>query len=518
MTQATRVARLIAGLGGRSRLGLAALCGAVAALGLAPFDLWPLGWAGLAALLPLVAMAPTPGRAALTAWVGGTAWFAVALHWITEPFLVDAARYGWMAPFALVLMAGGLALFWALAGWVMARLVPPGRTALRLAALAGLLTLSEVARATVLTGFPWAHPGHILIGSPLLSLSALAGPHGLTALVLAIAAAIAAALVSRPWLALVPAALPPLAALAALGLAPPMAAPPPDAPVIRLVQPNAPQHLKWRADMIEVFFQRGLDLTAAAPIDGGPAPTLVVWPETSLPVLLEQSDRARARIAAAGGAAQVLLGGQRYAGFRARNTAALLDPDGAVLQVYDKHHLVPFGEYMPGGAAAEALGLRGLAEVLGGGYSPGPGPGLLVIGGGLGRAFPMICYEAIFPGYIRQVDRPDWMVHLTNDAWFGGFSGPYQHLALARLRAAEQGLPVLRAANTGISAVIDGRGRVLASLALDQAGFIDAPLPPALPPTVYAQSGDLPVLLLVLFATMATGLVARRAGPLRPDA
>jgi apolipoprotein N-acyltransferase len=212
----------------------------------------------------------------------------------------------------------------------------------------------------------------------------------------------------------------------------------------------------------------------------------------------------------------VILGGQRLVGFRARNTAALLTPEGMIRQVYDKHRLVPFGEYMPGGAVAQALGLRGVAELLANGYAPGPGPELIAIGGGLGRAFPMICYEAIFPGHIRDVPRPDWMVHLTNDAWFGGFSGPYQHLAIARLRAAEQGLPVLRAANTGVSAVIDARGRVLAALALNEAGFLDAPLPRALQPTIYARSGDLPLLVLVGLATSTALVVARRPRPLRP--
>jgi apolipoprotein N-acyltransferase len=497
-------------------MGLAALSGAVAALGLAPFDLWPLAIGGLAGLLMLVAMADTPARTAWTAWAGATAWFGVALHWIIEPFLVDAARHGWMAPFALVLLAGGLALFWAVPGWLAARLVPD-RPGLRIAVLAGLLVLAEAARAGLLTGFPWAHPGHALIGSPLLALSALVGPHGLTALVMGVAAGIAAAVLrGRLWLAGGLVAAPVLGALLALAIVPPAPVPAPGAPVVRLIQPNAPQHLKWRDDMIPVFFQRALDLTASPAT--GPAPALVVWPETTLPVLLERSDAARAQIAMAAGGAQVLLGGQRFEGFRARNTSALLAPDGRIAAVYDKHHLVPFGEYMPGGGAAEALGLRGVAEVLAGGYSPGPGPALLDLGGELGTAFPMICYEAIFPGYIRQVDRPGWMVHLTNDAWFGNFSGPFQHLAIARLRAAEQGLPVLRAANTGVSAVIDARGRVVASLALNTAGALDAPLPPPLPPTVYARAGDLPVLLIVILATVAALVAGRPRWPLRPAA
>lgn len=503
-------ASALAGLRPWARLGLAGLAGAVGALGLAPFDLWFVGWLGFAALLALSVTAPAPRAAALAAWVGGSAHFALALNWIVEPFFVDAARHGWMAPFALILMAGGLALFWALPGWLAARLLP--RHAARVVVLAGLLVLAEAARGVVFTGFPWAQPGHGLIASPLLGLAALAGPLGLTALVLGAAAVLAVVVLRGHAMGAGLLALAPLALLALPVPAPPP--PDPAAPVVRLIQPNAPQHLKWRSDMVPVFFRRALDLTAGPP--EGRAPALIVWPETSLPVLLEESQRVRADIAAAAGGAEVVAGGQRFEGLRARNTAVLLDPEGAIRQLYDKHHLVPFGEYMPGGAAAQALGLRGIAEVLAGGYSPGPGPDLLEIGGALGRAFPMICYEAIFPRYIRTVPRPDWMLHLTNDAWFGQVSGPYQHLALARLRAVEQGLPVLRAANTGVSAVIDGRGRLLAALPLNAAGALDAALPPALPPTPYARTGDWPILLLVLLATAVALGSGRRSVPLRP--
>lgn len=513
MTQPLRAIRWLEARSAWQRLALSAIAGALAGLGQAPFGLWYLALPGFAGLLLLTSLCQTPARAAVTAWIGAAAMFAVALHWIVEPFLVDAPRHGWMAPFALVLMSGGLALFWAVPGWVMGRLVPIGATVWRIAALVGVLILAEAARGTVLTGFPWAYPGHILIDTPLLTVSRLAGAHGLTVLVLGCAAVFAMLFLRFGAMSVLPMAAP---LLAVFVVAQTSAAPSPDAdgPIVRLVQPNAPQHLKWRPDMIPVFFQRALDLSSAEA--DGPAPDLIIWPETALPELLGRSDAARARIAAAGGDAAVLLGGQRYEGLRPRNTAALLDSDGRILQVYDKHHLVPFGEYMPLGDLADRLGLNGLAETLSGGYAPGAGPGVFDLGDGLGRAFPMICYEAIFPSYIRQVERPDWMVHLTNDAWFGEFSGPYQHLAMARLRAAEQGLPVLRAANTGVSAVIDGYGRIVASLALGEAGYLDARLPPALPPTLYARTGDLPLLLIVLLATALAVATSRRADPLNP--
>jgi apolipoprotein N-acyltransferase len=228
-------------------------------------------------------------------------------------------------------------------------------------------------------------------------------------------------------------------------------------------------------------------------------------------VVLGRSDAARVQLAQAAGEVPVMIGAQRFEGMQVRNSLAVLAPGGPVAAVYDKHHLVPFGEYLPLQGLLERFDIRALAAVLPGGYGPGPGPVALDLGDKLGRAFPMICYEAIFPGYIRQVgERPDWMAHVTNDAWFGSFSGPWQHLALARLRAAEQGLPVLRAANTGVSAVIDARGRIVQALPLNEAGALDARLPPPAPPTLYARTGDLPVLILVLVAAAAILLIGRR--------
>ena len=495
------------------RLCLVALAGVSAGFGHAPFDLWLVALIAFAVLLHLVTTAQTPRRGAFLLWLGGAAYFAASLNWLVEPFLVDAATTGWMAPFALIAMAGGLALFWWLAGWIALRAIAPAHKVARLASLVGLLLLAEMARAVVFTGFPWAHPGHVLIGAPLLALAGIAGAHGLTLIVLAIAGCMAYFGPSRPVAAIALMAVPLFGAIWLGAVVPPAPPPAADAPIIRLVQPNAPQHLKWRADMIPVFFQRALNLSATA---GAAAPDLIIWPETSLPVLLENSAPERARIAAAAGGAMTLVGAQRFQGFQPRNSLAFLDQTGAVRAVYDKHRLVPFGEYMPGGMVANALGLRGLAERLDGGYVPGAGPSLMSLGAGLGQAFPMICYEAIFARDLGRASRGDWIVQVTNDAWFGRFSGPYQHLALARLRAVEQRLPLLRAANTGVSAVIDARGRVTAMLPLNTAGALDAPLPVALPPSLYARTGDTPIIFLVLLATAA--LLAKACWPqaLRP--
>lgn len=487
--------------------GLAAFAGGVAALALPPFEAWYAIFPAFALIAALVATAEDPRTAAWRAWFAGAGWFAVAMHWIVQPFFVDAVATGWMAPFALILLAGGLALFWGLAGWISAKFSNGPARAL---VFAGLLTLSEALRGHVFSGLPWAEPGHGLIASEALALSAYGGAYGLTLLVLTLSAASTTIYLSRGplWAGW------PLAAGLVLGLipmAPPAPQPATDAPIIRIVQINAPQHLKWQSDIIPVFFERGLALTAS-PIGPLGAPDLIVWPETSLPNILNQSDDARARISQAAGGAQVLVGGQRYAGIEPRNVLAHLSATGGIANVYDKHHLVPFGEYIPLRGLAERVGLQGLAQLLSGGYRPGEGPALMDLGA-LGQAFPMICYEAIFPGYIHQVARPDWMVQVTNDAWFGSFSMPYQHLALARLRAAEQGLPMIRAANTGVSAMIDARGTVTHSLPMDTQGVIDAALPVALPPTLHSRSGDLPALILAIIVTFCGIALARRSSP-----
>lgn len=501
----TGVAGWVRSRSARQRLVLAFAAGLISALGLAPFN-QPLvavaGFTGLAlSLMAVDAVKP----AFWTGLAGGTGYFALSLHWIIEPFFVDPWRHGWMAPFALILMAAGLSLFWAATAVASIRLAPEGP--LRAVVWMLLLTVAELLRANVLTGFPWAHPGHIWIGSPLMTLAAWIGPHGLTLLTLSLATGLAVAIWSRPMWCVVPAGV--LAGLAGLAsYTPPAPAPDADAFVVRLIQPNAPQHLKWQPDMIPVFFNRSLELTASPPqLDR--AADLVVWPETSLPALLRNSEPWREAIGTASGEARVIVGGQRLQGDLVLNSLFLLEEDGALAATYDKHHLVPFGEYIPLTGMARAMGLRGLAEAAGAGYTPGPGPELLDLGA-LGQVFPMICYETIFPGYIHQVNRPDWLLQITNDAWFGDFSGPYQHLELAQLRAAEQGLPLLRAANTGVSAVIDARGQVLASLPLGEHGALDLHLPPALPATLYARTGDWPVEALVLVLFGLTLLMIRK--------
>ncbi len=495
------------------RLGLAALAGAAGSLGLAPYGLWPVTLIALALLPALLLACARPRAAALTGWAFGVGWFALALSWIIDPFLVDPDRYAWMAPFALVFLAGGLALFWGAAFWGAHRLArgPAGR----IAALVVTLSLAEFARAYLLTGFPWAALAQIWVGTPADQLLAWIGPQGLALTTLCVAVlpgwALACRATRRGWaLALLPALVFAFAAFAAFGLgagrSDPVAT---TGAVVRLIQPNAPQQQKWDPTYIPVFFKRQIDFTAAAP-----RPDLIVWPESAVPVLLEDAAPTLARIAQAAAGADVVLGIQRFEGWRVYNSLIHLDGDGQVVGLYDKHHLVPFGEYVPFGDLAARVGISGFAAREGQGYSAGPGPRLLDLGA-LGPALPLICYEAVFPQDVNAApERPRLLLQITNDAWFGTRTGPYQHLAQARMRAIEQGVPLVRAANTGISALIGPRGAVINSIPLGQAGYVDALLPAPLAPTIYARTGDRPVFVLLLLVWGAFMVVQwRRRSP-----
>ncbi len=455
--------------------------GALAALGQAPLGWW---WAALPALAAVVALVARADRAAgWVAWFAGAGYFVAALNWIVYPFLVDAEDYAWMAPFAVVFLSFGLALFWAVAG-----------AASRLFRQRGLgfaltLTVAELARGYVLTGFPWALPGHVWIGHAPAQMAALGGANGLTLFTLLVAALLAMrrAVPVAGAVALVAAGF----GFGAWRLSAPE--PAPRDMVVRLVQPNAEQSLKWDPVQADVFFRRLLDLTQE-----GAVPDLTVWPETAVPYLLEENPQVAQAIAVAGRGSPVVTGIQRVEGWKFWNSMAVIGAGGGVGPVYDKHHLVPFGEYIPfGDTLYRWFGLRAFAAQQGNGYSAGTGPAVLDLGP-LGKVLPLICYEAVFPQDLRGVpERADYILQITNDAWFGTLTGPYQHLAQAELRAIEQGLPLLRVANTGITAVIDARGRVLDSLPLGAEGAIDVTVPGALAAPPYARWGEWPVLMLL---------------------
>ena len=256
---------------------------------------------------------------------------------------------------------------------------------------------------------------------------------------------------------------------------------------LRLVQPNAPQHLKWHPDHIRGFFERGLTLSKG----DGAAVDAVIWPETALPFRFDPAVQGMDMLRDAVDGTHFVGGVQRIVEGAAYNSMVHLDGTGALAAVYDKSHLVPFGEYVPFASVAARFGIFGMADVGQMGFAAGDGPKIVAVDG-LPAYLPMICYEAIFPG-LAQVKgaRPEWLLHLTNDAWYGEFSGPYQHLVQARARAIEQGLPVARAANTGVSGMIDPYGRIVTSIPLNRHGYLDVSLPEALPATIYSRWGEI---------------------------
>ncbi|WP_372840562.1 apolipoprotein N-acyltransferase [Phaeovulum sp.] len=494
-------------------LAALAVLGAVSAAGQAPLGWWWLALLGFAGVLVLIGAEGSTRRMAWAGWAAGAGYGIAAMFWIVEPFQVEADRYAWMAPFALGFLALGMGLFWALAAALGG--VASGRKSwLRPFALALGFAASDLLRGYIFTGFPWALLGHSFIDTPLGQLAALAGPVGLTLIFTFAAAALAQqflpagrgrARVTRAGFT--GAAVAVLAggwAWGAARLAEPEPVPSRDV-VVRLVQPNATQALKWQPEYAREFFFRQLDLTAA------PAtrrPDLIIWPETAVPFLLDDPGAGLEMITEAAAGVPVALGVQRSEGRRYFNSLVLLGADGAIGPLYDKFHLTPFGEYIPFGDTLARFGISAFAAQQGHGYSAGSGAAVLDLGA-LGRVQPLICYEAVFPQDLRAApERPDWLMQITNDSWFGTLAGPQQHLVQARLRAIETGLPLARAANTGISAMIDARGRVRAEIALNEVGFLDVALPAALPQTAYARQGDGPILafivaLMALVATLA---------------
>jgi apolipoprotein N-acyltransferase len=509
---------------GWRRAALAILLGAVAALALPPFHIVPAlvpVFTGLVWLLEGDARAGRRFRhGLLTGFWFGLGHFALGVHWIAEPLLVDAARTAWLIPAALPGLAAVLALFPAFSCAVLVRWWGGASVAARVFALAGLWTLFEIARAYLFTGFPWNLIGYAWSDAiPVMQTSAFVGVFGLGALTI-VAAAMPALLVApdmsagRRWATAALATIVLPALLWAGGAARMGGGGQADGDFVadvrlRIVQANIAQRDKWNPDLRAGHLDRHLALSAAP---GDAAPTHVIWPETAVPFLLANDVLARVRAAQAAPPGGALLTGSVRAAFlggvrQVRNAMLVIDGQADVRRVYDKSHLVPFGEYVP---------LRGVLPVERivpgqGDFVPGDGRAVLDVPG-LPAVTPLICYEAIFPGrVIPRGERPGWLLNLTNDAWFGTFAGPQQHFAIAAARAVEEGLPMVRAANTGISAVVDPYGRVIARLGVGEAGVLDARLPHALEPTVYARWGDaVPIILSLLFLGGAAWASRRR--------
>lgn len=524
------IASRIIVLWGWRRLALAFAAGAVSALAMPPFDIFPVLFLTFPVFVWLIDGTIGGGRlrnigaAALIGWFFGFGYFLAGLWWVGFAFLVEADVFGWMLPFAIVVLPGGLALFTAAAAALARVFWSDGPQ--RICAFALAIAVSELARAHVLTGFPWNTIGYALATTPLMMQSAAVfGIPGLTAIAGFVFASPAA--LSGGGTRRVRAALPVLAAVVLAGLAGYGAVRLADAESemiedirLRVVQPSIRQADKWKPENRNAIFTDYLTLsdTAASPEAAGVAGTdILIWPESALPFIFDAEPAALPAIAALLPPGTVLVSGMQRLerdaaepdGYRIYNSIMIIDDMGRIVDVYDKAWLVPFGEFLPFQDLLETVGLRQLTNVVGG-FSSGSGPKTLQTPDAPAFA-PLVCYEAIFPGaFVSSDNRPGWILNVTNDAWFGDSPGPWQHLRQARLRAVEEGLPLVRAANTGVSAVIDPYGRFVKRLGLGVRGVIDSGLPAALPPTPYRLFGIW--ILAGLLAALALGAVVRKSG------
>ena len=514
---------------GWKRAAIACLAGALSTLAMAPFNAWPVLFLTFPVVVWLIDGAGAGRRrgvpaAAWTGWWFGLGYFVVGLYWIGEAFLVDADTFAWLMPFAVLGLPAYLALFTAF-GFALARLLWT-RDATRILALAISLTVGEWLRSKVLTGFPWNTFGYALTEPLALAQTAsLIGIWGLTFLTVAIFASPAvlidgASRGRRPWVAPL-AAISVLVAMGVFGIVRLSHEPTRLVPKVRLriMQPNLQQDVKFnysaKAEVMQKYISLS-DRSTGPQSTGVRDATVLIWPESAFPFFLTREPDALAQIAALLPKDTVLITGSVRAPdlppgtriTRAYNSIYVIDHDGSILSVYDKLHLVPFGEYLPLQDWLERVGLEQLTRVQGG-FIAGKLRHTLQWPGAP-AALPLICYEIIFPGDIgADGARPGWIVNLTNDGWFGISTGPYQHLQQARLRAIEQGLPVIRAANTGISAVIDPMGRIVARLGLGVEGVLDSSLPSPIRVTLYAGVGDIPAAVVVAAALIF--VVRRRA-------
>lgn len=521
MSRLQGIAQSVSMLSGWRRAGLLLIAGAAAGLAMPPFDLWPL----LFLAFPILAWSLDQAswrRAFAAGWLFGLGYFTACFYWIGIAFLVDAATYLWMMPFMVGALAGGMALYWGLAAAAVVLLHQRGLA--RIITFAILIGLAEWLRGHLLTGFPWTAPGLAVDGmGGLAQAASLIGMPGLTLLIVlwATLPALAGLAQTRQvdWVAgaLLLALLPGLWLWGNHRLANDDDKPV-DGVALRIVQPNIAQEAKWNPERERENFDRLKRLssqTSPRYPQGINDVSVVIWPESAVSFFIDESEIGLAELAELLPQQTVLVMGalrRDAVGQGERhvyNSVLAFDGDASLIGHYDKWRLVPGGEFLPFEEILKPLGFRKVVTVPES-FAAGPGPSNIALPG-LPTAAVLICYEAIFPhDLIDPVQRPDWIINVTNDAWFGKSSGPYQHLAQARLRTIEQGLPLVRAANTGISAIIDPYGRIETSLDLGLEGVLDGQLPKALASTLYARAGDWSLLVLMLLLGMI-GFAAKYA-------
>lgn len=474
--------------------------GFAGALALPPTHFIPVLFVSFSALVLLLRAASTWLAAFAVGWSFAFGYFLLGLYWVAAALFVDISQFWWVLPFAVAGLPAVCALYYAAAAAFAKRLGLDGVAGVLAFAL--LWFLADEARGHWLTGFPWNFEGYVWSDFlPMMQVVSVVGIYGLTLLTL-VAACLPAVLMERNHAShiVIGVGLAVALAMAMWGvLRLQEVGSVVSASRVRVVQPNIEQADKWNAFSRAAHFQSLLSLTAASAEKN---PAAVIWPETASTFYLAEDTEHRRAIAASLPPGAVVLTGviRRFIvddKLHYANAMMAIDRSGRIAETYDKFHLVPFGEYIP---FRRIFPGRTLAN-LGVDFTPGQGLRTLHLDG-MPSFSPLICYEAIFPGEVaRQDDRPQMLVNITNDGWYGRTAGPYQHFASARTRAIEEGLPMVRAANTGISGVIDPYGRIVAKIDLGQTGFVDADVPEALPPTIFSRYGD--AMVWGLFAVVA---------------
>jgi apolipoprotein N-acyltransferase len=515
-------------LHGWKRSALAIFAGAFAVLALPPFDFFAAAFVSFVLLVLLIegAVAPPnagPLRRIMPAvkigWQFGFGYFLAGLWWLGNALLVEADEFAWAIPLAVLVLPAGLALFYALAAGLARVIWTEGVGAI--AALAFGFGVAEWLRGFLFTGFPWNPVGHLAMPAPLLMQSAsLIGVEGMNALAVLFFSLPAVLFLGRHRRRGIFLLVLLAAAHAGFGYyrLQDAVSDKKDGMLVRLVQPSVSQSEKWDDAARDRIFSKLLELSAAKPADGRKRPDLIVWPETSIPFLLTERPDGYSAIAAALEDGQTLLAGavrqegDRKSGEEVRyyNSLLVINDKGELIGASDKKHLVPFGEYLPLDDILRSLGLSEVVKIPGG-FSPGATRRNIVLASGV-KLNPLICYEVIFPNEITAGDgRADAMINVTNDAWYGDTPGPWQHLRFAQIRAVEQGLPLLRAANNGMSVSIDSYGQIAEGLKLGEIATLDTYLPVKLQPTQFVLHGRL-CFSLILFALAAiAGLTILRA-------
>lgn len=507
----TRAGAWIIGLTGWRRLLFAFVMGALSATGFAPLEFFPGLLAGYAALVLLIdgadAGAKPVRRAASAGWAFCFGQFLIGWHWIGYAFLVDPSNHLWQMPFAVAGLAAGLALYGALAAGVAAFFWQEGSGRIFIFAVCWAGT--EWLRGHLFTGFPWNLSAYGWgVSLALLQSASLMGAYGLSFLTILLGAALAEPFARRwrtPALVLLL-----FAALWSYGVYRLADTPMRDVPGVslRLVQPDIPQAEKYVQRLMPRNWQRLMDLSARPG-----KPSIIIWPEAATGYAIARWPGGLDDIGLFTARGQsVITGSDRVERGPTRliayNSLYLFGPYGALPTVTDKFHLVPFGEYVPFAGILNRIGITQLT--VGEGFHAGDHAHVMPVAGAPAMT-PLICYEVIFPHAVTDPDapRPGWFVNITDDSWFGPWAGPAQHFLTARVRAIEEGLPIVRDANTGISAVIDGNGRVRNMLGLNRLGVVDSVLPAQLQPTLYDRFGDLIFLLLLVTAAFASYLRTR---------